>query len=819
MNKPMIVSEESYKHFKFENTFIDTFNSMIKLYDKSVDELNGININDIKETYGVCNCCYKLRYITPENVSTYVSHLSKALNSNILATHNVNDVEMFTVECVKRFMNENGCIPFESCGGTNHVYINPKTQTLRDLVLLYENDICDVVIYSKYELEKRVKNIKSDFDKLKNLHFGATMKNIVNGLPTVIDKSSSNDRIMCSSIVRDVFRSAVETFILFACTINTIAVKSIMNYCTPATSYTYTKLDDVEEDSEPIESMVTECCLLKTNSLVIRNKIPFNCNMRDIVLQDVHPRFKDTLSALDFIMNDSRSPFSILISKYCDKEKYKDDNRDSVMITKMFINDVKPCNDNDSRFGEESYTRNGGFVGGNVLEINDFHTDVNWLDKIAYGNNYLDGNYRKDAVGNHNNHNILNTLDMIYRIYGGCNLKSNADLADNICKVSNIMTSIISMYRTNAIENWHLVKDILTVFGEIMTRDMLRLYYNNTRVITYGDVMEDTVVPGYLYSESFYMEAETDTNNKKPTVTNDTGNNTPQGKLGQIKKKASDIIRQFMNWVSKQLSSFFERFNKEHQRELDWITKNQKLIDEISGALGKTFNPTVSNFPAYNVPFNELKNIKVDEVVNKYLNSQDDINDVKIKEELYPGPEAKNIASMKTEAEEIAALTNYILYKNIRAVPGWNGRLDSQHWNDLVDNLKGSSRLIESTTKAISEDLKKACTMLQTKIREEEIKSNTQSSSDNNEQNQQKSDGRATQLLEIVRTVSQRYYTTMLNVLRSKFYKTSYDLFRDIIKAYQQQNASANTSNGQNTTNPQGNEQTSNPNGQNDQTN
>ena len=43
----------------------------------------------------------------------------------------------------------------------------------------------------------------------------------------------------------------------------------------------------------------------------------------------------------------------------------------------------------------------------------------------------------------------------------------------------------------------------------------------------------------------------------------------------------------------------------------------------------------------------------------------------------------------------------------------------------------------------------------------------------------------------------------MLNVLRSKFYRTSYNLYRDIVKAYQQQTA-ANTSNGENSDqNPQ----------------
>ena len=46
----------------------------------------------------------------------------------------------------------------------------------------------------------------------------------------------------------------------------------------------------------------------------------------------------------------------------------------------------------------------------------------------------------------------------------------------------------------------------------------------------------------------------------------------------------------------------------------------------------------------------------------------------------------------------------------------------------------------------------------------------------------------------------------MLNVLRSKFYRTSYNLYRDIVKAYQQQTAT-NASNGENSgQNPQTNQ-------------
>ena len=160
---------------------------------------------------------------------------------------------------------------------------------------------------------------------------------------------------------------------------------------------------------------------------------------------------------------------------------------------------------------------------------------------------------------------------------------------------------------------------------------------------------------------------------------------------------------------------------------------------------------------------------------------------------------------MKTPQEELNALTNYILYKSITPKPGYTGKLSNkvELWDDLLKDLMETGKLIESETRKISDNLKAACQTLQNQIRQDESQTTQQNQ---NNQNQEQSKGRASQLLQVVQNISRTYYVTMLNVLRSKFYRTSYNLYRDIVKAYQQQTAT-NASNGENSgQNPQTNQ-------------
>jgi hypothetical protein len=70
------------KPFKFSDSFLDSFKNISDVYDTSLKELDNAIYNDsAKFAYGICNCTYKLRYITPNDISTYISCLSKGLNS------------------------------------------------------------------------------------------------------------------------------------------------------------------------------------------------------------------------------------------------------------------------------------------------------------------------------------------------------------------------------------------------------------------------------------------------------------------------------------------------------------------------------------------------------------------------------------------------------------------------------------------------------------------------------------------------------------------------------------------------------------------
>lgn len=795
------VSNDAYK-FRFTESFVEMFNTLVVAIDESMDKLHDVEkiLDQDNDDYGMCNCAYKLRYITPSNVSTFVSYLEKALRTRVIGCH-VNDIEMFAVALVKEFIRENGCVPFEDSSVMGNTrYVNPKTDTLKDLIMLCENDVFDTCVYSRYEMKKRVDCIKDDVKKLEDLHFVANIKNIVNGLPTVLEKCCC-----CSNIdltMDRAFKACIEEFILFACTINSISILSIMGYVLPKASYRVKNnavtdrdvfrdviedtADDIADVRKPhIHECITECCLLKTNNMIISSRIPFNCNVRDVVLQDMTTDFRDTSAALDFIIRDSRSPFHALLAKYIPEKELNiryGPSECETLIAKMFFGKVT------SNYKSEN----------DPLDKAGFATNVCWMDTIAYGNNYLDGNYRNDTNGNHHMNPIMNTFDMIYRMFCGCELKSSEDISRNIIKVANTMNAIIIKYPNGGIENWELVRDILSVLGEIMTRNMLKLYNNNTHILSYDDQMIDTMVPGYTYCESFVMEAENDA----PSVKVQGGNS--QGVLSNIAQNIIGLIQKFSNWVTNQLSQFYTKFNENHKKEVEWVTKNTALNNQIGEAIRSgSFTLTLHNFPQFNIPADELGNINISEIFDRIAPSGDTIDPVAIKKELYPGGDAiaGQIAAMKTEKEEIEALTNYILYKQITPKQGISGSsMTREQWYGLIKDLTETGNLIESQTRKISDDLKRACNTMNRLAREEERKQKEaqQQSNEQGANNEPKTPGRVTQLYNIIQHVSRTYYVTMLNVFRSRFYATNYKLYRDIVTLYQQQNSQANNSNGTN---------------------
>lgn len=796
-------NDNNLPKFEFDNSFKETFNVLIDIFSKSVDKLNKVSSGStIKSEYGVCSCCYKLRYITPKDVSTYISNIIKALSNGLFNNH-LADIEMFTVASVKRFIEDNGCVPFESSntldGGDS--YVNPKNQTLNDLAFMCENDTCEVAVYSRGEMLKRIELMSSDVKRINDMHFTANMKKIVSSLSDIIDKSEARC-YMSNGMMQVIFTKFVEEFILFACTLNTITVLQLISYGNPSVEYTTKPNDDNSNGG-----VVTECCMLKTNDFMIRNRIPFNCNMRDIVLQDVTPHFKDTHDALHFIMRDRRSPISILVDKFATKQ----------------ANCVSDCDIVRGLFAGECHRRGGSMEwhtkDGNTIDdcprcANGFRNKPKWLDTIAFGNNYLDGNYRRDAVGNNNSHPITNSLDSLYKIFGGCDLKTNEDIANNVVRVACLMRETIQNYKEDMPENYDITKEILVVLGEILTRNMLKLYYNNTRVFCYSDNMPDAAVPGFLCMESFVMEADGQPTNGTTTTNTTTGqqasstaiqNNANANKTTvtfsnkenmQVKKnmnvKASTILNKFIQWIRTQMAKFSENFNKNHKKEIEWIKNNMKLNEEIGAAISKkTFTPNVTNLPKFNIPADKLiKSSNLAELVSVWVDLEKtkefNIQEMSVKSSGLDETLQKKLSAIKDPTEQSNAFTNYILFSDFKQPQPFTGPLTAEQWKELYTDLLETPELIAKISKAHSDDLDKAATFLQRKIQSLE-----QLTGDDAQKNAPALE-RCNQVNKIIQDSAKLYKSKTLNAINGSFYSKNYVVYREIVAGYKQQN-NANT--------------------------
>lgn len=789
-------------------SFRDLFTGLTKQIDKELSMITTVDAADFP-MYGMCNVDYQLRYITPENLSEFIDNLCKCHRAGILGTH-ISDYEMFSVESVKRFLESNGSCPFDNSTGNMNVYINPKEMTLDDMIIMIRQRIPQNNIYSKSDMVSRINSekFKQDVKTLSGMKFTATMRNIVDNSDKIFKAAN-----ICNDVAA---KYTTESFILFSCVLFLNTLDEIISYINPRVEY---NLKDIQESyfdengNQTDEYLITECCLLKTNNMMIKSKIPFNCNMRDIVLQDVHPTFEDTLRALRFITKSKRSPISILIGMHLNKEDRENiDCGFDENIIRLVRNVSYPNYEINTEYPNVD----------KVLHEKGFTTTLSWLDTITSGNNYLDGNYRRDAVGNNEVHPIGSTLDYIYKIYNICGSCDNNELARNLIRINNVMKRIIEIYSDKQIQNHDYVRDILATLGECFTRSMLKLYYNNTIVINASDDMDDTMTPGMMYQESFIMEAiniignnspfagntnnggsspqtqnannaqaqgSTQSNANQPSVTV-TNNNGPS-KIQAAKTKISNIIQSFLNWTSKHLDQFSNNFNKNHKIELMYINKNQNLHNEIKTNIQQgMFTPQINNFPMYKVPYQKLSaNIKFDETIKKYQNDEK-LNIADSEFEMYPSDIIQDMKSAKTEEEKIGILSNYILYSKTTPGQKFSGKLTTNLWEDIIENLTGANKIISDFCKAHSSELKKSSQLLQQEAR----KANVNSASSNTEKQQegQKEQSRVEQLFNVVQTVSRVYTITTMNCIQSKFYKTNYKTYSDIIKAYNQQKNQTN---------------------------
>ena len=481
------------------------------------------------------------------------------------------------------------------------------------------------------------------------------------------------------------------------------------------------------------EQFVTESCMLKTADMCIRGKLPFNCNVRDIVLLDMSSDYKDVTSAVKFIMGDSRSPIAALVRKYRTRDEYPLAGR----ILPMFMH-IKPYPSAPA----DGKPKNKWEAG--------MHTDTGWLDKITYGDEFLDGNYRDDALGNNKFEPATQTLRALYDMFKCDDMKSNEELANNVYDVACAIMDIAGEFKpgmseTRTLENREMVRDILVVLAEIMTRSMLKLFYNNTICLSASDDMPDTMVPGYMYTEGFVMEAASPTPNQKVGVNvTDAKGNAVNRNIGQ---RIADLMRKFVQWLSTSFAKIVGKFSSDHKAEIDWVNKNMQLNTDIKNALANnTFNITLSGYVPYNVPVKALADgisfttgidSIISEIENGTIKDPKTINQSYIIGKVMTGEglgDLKNaLSSEQLDANAKAqAVENFVLFgtPGTQAIPTNPTKLTAQMWMDgegtnakgIVTDIIYAGPAIKAFVDKAVPDLKKAADTVATKAKENPVK-------------------------------------------------------------------------------------------------
>lgn len=1034
MKKAYDHNQPKAKPFKFSDSFLTGFNTMISAYDKKIEELHKVSsLIDNGAHHGVCNCSYRLRYITPSDVSTFISNLEKAMENHLLKP-NTSDCNMFAVESVKKFLKQNGCCPFDASNIMGNPGANiPKGATLNDLVFAAESEVFNLLVYSQYELKKRVECMKEDIDKIQNMHFSAAMKSFVNKIPDIMDKNAGC--VMMDALSGNALVNYIEDFIVFSIRLNLTTVLQMLRYAVPKVSYkeepkafdksnepsdnadnwdedneffkqeavdssavspvffvftegktpilskaiskatnspfthisisfdpslenmysfggvgvrkesikdrvredldisvfgtfiernNVNKMKDIctdfishktkatfdypalvkklfgsdkknnsgyrqicttfvnrllteidhplseknipspaemheavvnkpnqifelyqgsseeynkkkaedllkakgkEKKAKAFDEVVTECCMLKTNDYHITNRIPFNCNMRDIVLQDMHPEFKDTISALKFIMNDERSPIHQLVIQYFTEPI---DEYDPYLIIKMF-------------FGCPRHDHWEGMNGREVKANADcgMNTDVNWLDKITYGNMFYDGNYRRDALGNNHVRPIMNTFESIYKMFGGCdNDCDNEKLANNLIRISRVMKAIVENWCSGMIPNWEMCRDILSVFGEIFTRNMLRLYYNNNRVLPADDHMDSTMIPGYMYAESFVMESNGFKSNN--------GDNTSNVKTARINIR--NVASNFAGWLRNTLAKYIPKFFKENlYSQCEWVKKNAAAkFEEIYKANkeGKYNLPSKEGLKMFNVTADPSK-VNPEEIIKKYID-QDSIDEKAVKRDLlsmFSGNVLDDLMKIEDKEELKKGVTNAFLYSSLEPIAPKNGEIGindfAQIYKDL-DTLSKDDMPLTKAFESLGEKMGKAVESLKNMIpadkavttesfvftesetnetkkaaeaseppavnsgtddgRGQENRSAGDSNTDTNKKSEDKKVANAKTLFGIFQAVGSGIFVTLANSVTHELYPTVYNNFKGIVDDYDSMKNKASNATSQQTT-------------------
>lgn len=804
MAEKKTIYENSRHKFEFKKGFMDSFDVLVKTYSDALAALNkAATGKEFTSEYGICASSYNMRYVTPSNISTYIGNLIKGLKNGLFKDR-ISDVEMFTVESVKRFMTENGCEPFDDDVQVDddHSTVTPKEMTLTDLILQCENNIPQNCVYSKGEAVVRGELMQKDLKKINDMHFAANIKKITNSIPSILEKSEDGPGIIGTPAYLMIFERFLEELMLAACSINIVCVLNMYAYIHPSVEYTRTDVNG---------EVVTESYMCKTNDFMIRSRIPFNCNLRDVALQDVTPDFKDLHDAVHFIMKDSRSPIAFLVNKFA-TEDINMHCGDCELVSRMFLG--RNCY--HDHFDNDLYQKDGDRVIGTdnpVRDIADFNTSTGWLDTITFGNNYLDGNYRRDAVGNNKVHPIMNTLDMIYKMFGGCEYKTNQDIANNILRNVCLMKGIIHNYNEGKpLENYDLTKDVLVLVGEIITRNMLRLYYNNTPVVAYTDDMVNAGPMPIITLEGFVMEeaatpAQNNPNGKPQAQTTiQVGNQTTVANQQGTGIKA--IIDKIIKWCKTELTKFSGNFDKMYGKYVEEVKKNDALNQQIAGVIGKGqgFDPKISG-PKYSLS-TKLFDASVSALDNNLLkNNKLDSMFVSFRFLGIPEDKALELSKRDTEAlnatdtknKNVSALTTYMLYGgNTTPQQYQNGTaVTSGIWEtDIIGDINKISQFVKEIQAKLSDNVQKASNAI-TKYTE-----SIEKQQDENKKNQMNANLKVFQTS--LQNATNMISKNCLVPLGNKFFFEKYNTYKAIVNAYQQShNTDTNNANQNNAAKPQ----------------
>lgn len=722
--------------------------------------------------------------------------------------------------------------PMYSFGGKieNDTYNNDKNGVRKeDISGNYYANI-DVAVYAGYlpnESVGKMKKICDDFVKnadktnfdygilLKKLvkkdgempkdHYRQVCSTFVNYLLNQVDVNLTDKKMPSPAEIKNVA--------------DTKATQFIKVYTGPAAKYN-DKIDSIVKrvtsaaekgNTKAINEYFTECCFLKTNTMSIEKRLPFNCNMRNVVLNDTHEYFKDTRDAVRFILNDSRSPIHDLLVKFATK---RGDYGTAEMVRQAFLTHPHSFHGFDPKTPEQNYEERRGF-----------YSDPCWLDKIVYGSQELDSNYRTDNPGNHHEHPLSYDIKTIYKMFS-CHHNDNEHLANNIVKVANVMVGLIEGYTHDeyAIFRDNL-RDVLAVFGEILTKDILTLYHNNNNVLICSDDMNDTMIPGYMYCEAFVMEADGDNNQqqnkevtKNPTVKN-TSQTFKDTKWQTVKMKIAELIRKFGEYIRNTISQIFPKFNQNHKAEVNWINNHKELNQKIGQALSTgQFKIQVNNYPNFDIPIGEaVPNLK-----KSIENLTTDLNDENKRKQiltdaggtkeslkaitdrlLFPEVAAKN---PQTDSDMMKMTKFYILYKNPDGPQqsGENVNIGIDQWNQILGNLVGKSgndgafKAIEMFTSEVTQAMTKlneTCKKLADKeIADAKKAANDAKANGDNPQTQANDNTNGAQkLFEAVQKISKNCYLAATSALIKDFYGRSYNMYRDIVAEYQRTTVDENT--------------------------